>query len=218
MTMNSRQAEAYWQRLEGAGFIESGQHSEFKDGLHGFKADYEAVAPIGSTLFEDGMKLQADYIADTNNYDRLPDVLVGVAHGGNPMAMKIAEMLDDDVRGIQTAKDRDDRSKIVLPSYSEGRLLAVRPMFALVIDDIGTTGSTTAQVVELCRELFIPRVEVLYLLQRSASLPHLLSLDVRYRAVIRRVMDDYTPEQCQEYGPCADSVPLVHHPSRVVTT
>jgi len=212
--MNSRQADAYYQSLEMSSLVETEQHHEFRDGLHGFKMDFEAVAPFGSKYFDDGVELMADYIADEHNYPRLPSVLIGVANGANQLAMSVAEELGPEVKGIQTSKAINDRSRLQLPVFNERQLIRAHPMFALVLDDVGTSGSSTAQVANLCSELKIPQVEALYLIQRSAKLRHLGEIGIKFQAVIYKPMDNFTAEECQQSGPCSEPIELVRHPNR----
>ena len=212
--MSSQQIDQYWGALLDAGLIETERHHEFRDGLHGYKADFEAVAPPGSDLFNEGVGLLAEYVTDKQHYLSPPDTVIGVANGANQLALALAEELGSKVSGLQTVKNRDDPSMLEFPFFSERRLGFSSSRFALVIDDIGTSGSSTAQVAQLCKGLDVPRVEALYLLQRSTSLQNLGRIGVSYQALIKYPMDNLTPDECYEVGPCSVGVELVEHPNR----
>ncbi len=216
MTTDSRyRHRQYYDELIFNGFVESGQHSEFRDGLHGYKADYESVAPPDSELFDEGVDILANFVQDRFNYPIQPNLIIGVANGANALALAVAKKIGSGCLGLQTAKTFSDPSRLEIPFFSERLIQEIDPEFALVLDDVGTTGSSTAQVALLCQQLGIPRVEALYLLQRSKSLDRLAEIGVAHQAVIERPMDNYTPEQCLVDGPCSEDIPLIRHPSRI---
>lgn len=212
--MSNQRVEKYWGRMLESGLVETKQHHEFRDGLHGYKADYGRVAPDGSNMFYEGAGLVADHISDHQHYSGIPQAIVGVANGANKLALAVAEELGPGVIGVQTAKNRYDPSILELPLSSRWSLIDIRPEFALVLDDIGTSGSTTAQVANLCIDLNIPRVEALYLVQRSTNLHYLGRIGVAYQTVIYHPMINMTEVDCQKSGPCSVGVELVEHPNR----
>lgn len=196
---------AFRESLDQAGLVETYQHSEFRSGLHGFKADFEKAAPVGSKEFEDWVEVTADFIE--TEYYRPPDVLVSVANGTNELTTRTASRLGAYVIGLETQKDSKNK-RLKLTDLAELTLNRYGHEFALILDDVGTTGSNSSQVTDLLRPHFISRIEVLNTIQRSQFLPELDKRGISYRAIYTEVMQNFTPQDCREFGLCAQGVVL----------
>lgn len=181
-----------------------GVHHEFNQGLHGRKADFDKIDDA-SALFEEWVDLTVDHIQE--RYETQPDAVVGVAKGTNRLAKPVAERLGSEVLFLETKKE--ERSKPVL---TEGARLLVEefePVFALVVDDVGTRGTNTLSAARSTLEAGVERVKVLYALQRSVTLELLDEAGMEYDAIIHRYLPSYTPEECRAEGLCADGWRLI---------
>ncbi len=193
MTTLQERIDAFEVHLEQGGIIgdESQRiHQEFKKGQHGIKVDFgHAAIAEGTALFSEWVDVTHDYIE--GEYRQLPDGLVRVDSGTNALVGAVIKKFGTHVLDIATEKKPD----IGLTHAARKIITHERPNFLLVLDDVGTTGSTTRSVVDQIERLGVPRVEVLYALQRTVSLPYLARVAVQ--SMIRRPMPTYEPEQCR---------------------
>lgn len=180
-----------------------GVHHVFSQGLHGRKIDFDLI-PDDSELFNQWVDVTADFIR--KNYDVLPDAVIGVANGTNRLAFAVAEKLG--VTGLDTVKPEGSRNQPVLTEKSKDILTELKPELAVVLEDVGTTGTNSSSVSKSMRELGFDNFEVINTWQRSESLRLLDEMNVPYKSVIKEVLISYKPEEC-EY--CAKGWELLGH-------
>lgn len=169
-----------------------GIHHEFTDGGHGRKADFANVVN-NPELFGVWADISARFIAETY-HDRLPDTLVSVARGTNELSRSVAVKLGDSVRGVMTRRV-NERFQLTQRAH-ELALKGMLGSFAVVLEDVGTTGKSTELVVEVMRQYGTRRIEVINGLQRSPALPYLDRAGIQHRALITAELPTFTPEQC----------------------
>jgi orotate phosphoribosyltransferase len=180
-----------------------GVHHVFSQGLHGRKIDFDLI-PDDSELFNQWVEITADFIRD--NYEKIPDVLIGVANGTNRLAFAVADKLN--VPGLDTVKPEGSRNQPVLTEASEAKLKQLQPGLIVILEDVGTRGTNSSSVARSVRELGFDNLEVINTWQRSETLTLLDELKVPYKAVIKEVLISYKPEEC-EY--CQEGWELLGH-------
>lgn len=177
-----------------------GVHHEFSAGGHGQKLDFDNI-PTGSELYNEWVQTAADYIHE--EYDELPDVILGVANGTNRVALDVARKFDGAVFGAVSGKSPENSKKLYLPKSTLRLIGGMVPKFVLVLEDVGTTGSNSVQVAEQARATGAKHVEVLDTWQRRPQLERLDEAGIAYRAIINEPLTTYSPEECRESGFCA---------------
>ena len=185
-------------------------HHEFANGEHGRKADYDKI-PDGSELFIQWMGLFSRTIISLHP-GRLPDALVGVANGGNRIAQTAAYLLGSGVTALTTEKTNENTVR--LDGESLAKLAEIGIKYALIVDDVGTTGGTMLTAAQDLQEHGVTFVKALNGHQRTASLPRLRAADVEYDAMmVDTSLPTFTEEQCKTLpnGYCAKKVRLVRH-------
>ncbi len=185
-------------------------HHEFADGHHGRKLDFEKITD-DSDLYIPWVDLYARYIRA--RYRRsMPDAIVGVANGANRLSKDIPSSFSDlgkKVLSLYTAKTNSGSIRVTDESIAI--LEAKRVRFALIVEDVSTTGSTSANVVDHLRELGKRRIEIVSTWQRSTHLPYLEERQVRHGAMIYHPLPMFTPEECltSPEGYCARGIALI---------
>jgi len=192
-----------------------GVHHEFAQGGHGQKLDFDQI-PTNSELFYLWIRTLAEAIFThypTETHPREDLVLVSVAKGTNQVVPVLAENVDVKTRFALTKKIS---STAVALTFQGKRIIRSRPdTFALVIEDVGTTGNTTATAVESARSAGASRVEALVTWQRKAEMSRLIGIDAVHHAVIDTVLPTFSPEECrtnEEEGFCARGWKLIKRP------
>lgn len=190
-------------------------HHEFADGHHGRKLDFDKISSEDE-LYIQWVDLYAQYIKSRyRTRTAMPDALVGVANGANRLSRDIPSHFDGrlgkKVLSLFTVKTTSGDMRITDDSIAI--LDSKRVKFALIVEDVSTTGSTTAKVVDRLRELGQRRIEVVSTWQRSFSLPHLENKNVRHGAMIYHPMPMFAPEECRTSpeGYCARGIELEVH-------
>jgi orotate phosphoribosyltransferase len=173
-----------------------GVHHEFKRGKHGRKIDFEVVEG-DPELFEIWVAEVADFIS--SNYEVIPDLLVSVANGTNRLTESVATKL-----GIGFALTEKVDGIAVLSEGVTEVIHEASPDFALVLEDIGTTGYSSNNVAQQIKQLGAKRVEVLNSWQRMPELIYLIASRVAYKSLIvdYESVATYEPEDCQH---CRDN-------------
>lgn len=169
-----------------------GTHHVFSQGLHGRKIDFDLI-PDDSELFRQWVDLTADFIKE--NYPDLPEALVGVANGTNRLAISVAEKLG--LRGLVTFKPEGSRNQPILTPGAEGELKELRPKLVLILEDVGTRGTNSSSVARSVRDLGLDNLEVINTWQRSETLPLLDEINVPYKAIIKEILTNFSPEDCE---------------------
>lgn len=184
-------------------------HHEFVSGKHGRKLDFDKIVE-GTDFYIQWVALYARAIRSIYA-DQLPDAVVGIANGANRLSTHIAALLGGQVLGLVTTKTSP--SSVELDDASAESLRVRRANFIVTIDDVGTTGGTTATAVNHLRDLGVEHIEAVSTWQRSPTLPRLDELDIAYHAVIFEPLPTFSAEECETNpdGYCAQGVPLIAH-------
>lgn len=185
-----------------------GVHHLFVDGMHGQKAEF-SVIKRGMSLYRQWVKLSAQDIKQA--YEDLPEFILGVANGTNAFAEDVAAELKNGVIGLRTEKAQHNPKIKRLTPLAEAMISFFEPELVAVVDDAGTTGSSTYQVAEAALDAGAQEVVVQYALQRSANLPYLDKAVIAYTALVKRCLPNFTSEQCEAEGFCAKGWELLGH-------
>ena len=199
--------ETFKRSIESSGAIDPvGVHHEFREGAHGRKIDFDAVNDSTELLKEWASEV-AQYIA--SNYQPLPQLIVSVANGANkvvPMiAAGVAGLTGESLEYILTNKLD---GSLQISKEDKIRAESLRSAKALVIDDVGTTGSNSVSVCHLLMDLGVKDVEVLYTWQRTEALTRLADTKIPHRSMIvdYTSVQTYDPNNCQH---CHDGWALI---------
>lgn len=184
-------------------------HHEFVSGNHGRKLDFDKIE-TDTDFYIDWVSIYARTIR-ARYQDRMPDALVGIANGANRLSESVAHLLGKSVLGLTTVKM--DAKTVRLDDAALEAIEAGGVRFVLTIEDVGTTGSTTATAIDHLREVGVRRIEAVTTWQRNPSLPKLDALRVPYSSMIPEPLPMFAPEDCisDPQGFCAQGVPLVEH-------
>jgi orotate phosphoribosyltransferase-like protein len=184
-------------------------HHEFVSGNHGRKLDFDKI-PTDSDFYIDWVSIYARVIR-ARFEERLPDALVGVANGANRLSESVSPLLGKSVLGLTTVKL--DAKTVQLDEDALEAIHSKDVKFALIIEDVGATGSTTATAIERLREAGVRRIESITTWQRNPTLPRIDALRVPYSSMIPEALPMFTPEGCASdpLGFCAQGIPLVPH-------
>lgn len=197
------------QKIIDSGIVDrEGVHHIFSQGLHGQKIDFDLIND-DSELYSNWVELTAEFIE--LNYAPLPDVVVGVANGTNRLALSVAEALKGKTTALVTVKPGGSRNQPVLTDESLEKVKDIKPSFALIVEDVGTKGTNSSSVYRSLKESGVNKIEILNTWQRSESLSFLDEEGAEYKAVIKEVLTNYTPEECQKSGFCAKGWELLGH-------
>lgn len=184
-------------------------HHEFVSGNHGRKLDFDKIE-TDSDFYIDWVSVYARAIKAMYP-DKLPDALVGIANGANRLSESVSHLLGKQVLGLTTVKM--DAKTVRLDDEALEAIERNGVRFALTIEDVGTTGSTTATAVNHLREIGVRRIEAVTTWQRNPSLPYLGELRIPYGSVIPEPLPMFSPENCASdpAGYCATGIKLVPH-------
>lgn len=180
-----------------------GTHSEFVTSTHGRKVDMDLIL-TASELYEQWTDVISSYIQE--NYETQPTALIGVANGANRLAVSLATKLPNRPFGLMTEKAS---SKSVKLSVSVADIITqYQPEFVLVLEDVGTSGTSSLTAVKELKAAGAQHVEVLNTWQRTEKLYKLEEAGIPYRSIIKHLLPTYQPEDC-EY--CKAGVELIKH-------
>lgn len=184
-------------------------HHEFVSGNHGRKLDFDKIE-TDTDFYIDWVSIYARAIR-ARYQGRLPDALVGIANGANRLSESVAHLVGRSVLGLTTVKL--DAKTVRLDDAALEAIEGGGVRFALTIEDVGTTGSTTATAIDHLREVGVSRIEAITTWQRNPSLPKLDALRVPYSSMIPEPLPMFAPGECMSHplGLCAQGVPLVEH-------
>lgn len=197
-------AEELKQRILTEGILDDETvHHEFVSGMHGRKIDFDKI-PTGSELYRLWVDTCVAFIRE--NYDTLPDVVLGVANGANRLAVSIAAKLQNETIGLMSEKQTSRSSQ--LHKSAEDVIHGYRPNFVLVVEDVGTSGTTSETTAKRALEAGAKHVEVLNTWQRNQKLEKLDGSHIKYRSVIVEMLPNYQPDNCQY---CKAGSVLVKH-------
>jgi orotate phosphoribosyltransferase len=183
-----------------------GVHHEFASGMHGRKLDFDRI-PDDSMLYKTWITATSGFIRD--EYPDLPDLVVGVANGTNRVALDVAATLRNNVIGVGSQKDPDNKTILQLSQPIKNLISYVQPKLAVVIEDVGTTGSNSVQVAEQVFSAGAHEVEVVNTWQRRRILEKLVAVGIHYRSIIVEEIETYPAEVCQRSEHCAEGWELM---------
>jgi orotate phosphoribosyltransferase len=192
--------EEFRENLLQAGILDpEGTHHEFVSGMHGRKLDFDLIED-GTPLYSDWISVNAEYIRQ--QFDELPEVVLGVANGTNRVAIDTAAELGSGVLGLVTQKDVQTSKIITLPEEAKRVITEVEPRLVVVTEDVGTTGSNSVQAAVAAQEAGAQNVEVVTTWKRWENLERLDEAGIAYRAIINEALVTYSPEECAAEGFC----------------
>lgn len=173
-----------------------GVHHEFSQGLHGRKADLDAIIE-DTYLYDEWIDINTAFVADEFGLDALQNaVLVGVANGTNRVARDVSRAFDRKVPYIETFKNEQNLPELTWAAID---FLGTKQVeLAIVLEDVITRGTNSAATVlslQKHRPESLRRIEVVGTLQRGMP-ERLIELNVPYHAIIKHLMKDFTPEEC----------------------
>jgi orotate phosphoribosyltransferase len=193
--------EEFRENLLQAGILDpEGTHHEFVSGMHGRKLDFDLIES-GTPLYSDWISVNAEYIKQ--QFDELPEVVLGVANGTNRVAVDTAAELGSGVVGLVTQKDAQTSKIISLPEDAQRTIAEAKPKLLVVTEDVGTTGSNSVQAAVAAQEAGAQNVEVVTTWKRRENLERLDEAGIAYRAIINEALVTYGPEECEAEGFCA---------------
>lgn len=180
-----------------------GIHHEFVSGKHGRKLDFDNI-PDGSDLFGQWVEVTARELkGEYTNVDMGRFALVSVANGTNRLVGPVAETMGRGVTAILTQKDPDHPKQVLLPGGEIDKLQGLDASIAVLLEDVGTTGSTTATGVLSVRQTGTKNVEVVMAWKRQLRLERLDAIGAAYWAIIDEELPTYDPDECRDIGYCA---------------
>jgi hypothetical protein len=183
-----------------------GIHHEFVTLTHGQKIDFDKI-DTGSPLYDEWVEVNEEFIRE--QYPVLPEVLVGVANGTNRLALSTAKRFGCVVFGVESEKDEIDNKIVRLTPGAVDLISCMGPDLVVVQEDTSTFGTTSVQVALGCLAAGAKQVEVVTTWQRRPHLERLVEAGIPYRAIIRKMVDTFSPEDCQAFGHCSKGWNLI---------
>lgn len=185
------------------------QHHELNDGGHAQKLALKNIDG-DSQLYADLIALNAEFLRSIYDGD-MPQVLIGMANSAIRIAHDTAMELGDDVVSTETAKDK--KGRVVLPYASNLMIRQCEPEFVLLVEDVATTGKSTAHFARRFGYRFPNmRLEVANIWQRQPRLPYLERNHIPHYSMINYHLQVYRDEAVCRQDPdgyCARGIPLV---------
>lgn len=178
-------------------------HHEFVSGMHGRKLDFD-LNLTGGQFYEEWMDACAKFIKE--NYKIRPDMILGVADGANRMAISIAARLPGSVLGLTTSKTTP--KSVELTKVADNMISSYKPKFVLIVEDVGTAGTTSASAAVAALKAGARKVSVLNTWQRREHLEKLEEVKVKYDSMIKDFLPTYQPDECVY---CKAKVAFVPH-------
>lgn len=178
-------------------------HHEFVSGMHGRKIDFD-LNLTGSEFYEQWMDACAQYIEE--NYKDMPSMILGVANGANRMSISIAARLPGRILGLTTEKETP--KSVVLNKVADDLISSYKPELVLILEDVGTAGTTSASAAKAALAAGAKKVCVLNTWQRREHLEKLEEAGVEYDSMIKDFLPTYEADAC-EY--CKQGVELIAH-------
>lgn len=187
-----------------------GVHHEFVSGMHGRKLDFDTIPRFEdpddilgdfSPLYNEWVDVNAAFLRTT--FPALPQVIIGVANGTNRLAIDLETRLESYTMGLPSAKDDQNAKKLFLPVRTQNALKYLEPRLAVVVEDVGTTGSNSVQVAIAAREAGARDAVVVTTWKRREQLERLDEAGIEYRAIIDEPLPTFSPEDCVQTGFCS---------------
>jgi orotate phosphoribosyltransferase len=118
-----------------------------------------------------------DVILETGN----PDVIVGVALSGLPLATLVADELEAELAVFVPQKQRGSENESFKGSFSQN-FADIAGKSCAIVDDVITTGSTTTEIVKVIKEMKATPLSVAVLINKKGITE---VLDVPIRSLVR---------------------------------
>lgn len=207
-------AKIFRNNIVRSGVLDTDIHREFVKGQHGKKLEFDKVYQRRqSGLYLASLGLKTHMLRERVEPGQTI-ALLGIANGAVQHALDWVVFARSTlpgcrVVGLTTKKYMQDDQKIVeLTDQSRAWLADNQPDLVVLDDDVGTTGSSTAQPVPELRRFGVSCIWAAYDWIRSESLPHLDELHVPYSGIVEEPLPNYEPADCRDFGHCAQGVPL----------
>lgn len=186
-----------------------GTHHEFVSGMHGRKIDFDSI-PDDSDLFNEWVDVVTEFIKQTypsGSYKKL--AIVSVANGTNRLVPLVAKKLGKNTVGLLTEKVSPKEVKLTDEAIKQ--LHSFKPDLVVTIEDVGTSGTTSATAVQSIRKAGAKLVESINTWQRRKQLEKLDELDVTNNSIITAILPTFTAEECKASGYCAQGWEYIEH-------
>lgn len=182
-------------------------HHEFVSGAHGRKLDFDKIFD-GTDMFIHWMSVYARAVKEMYP-NRRPDVVVGIANGANRVARHVGYLLG--IQSLETVKT--DKKAVELNEDALAYLDDNEVKFALITEDVGTTGGTSMTAADHLRDVGVRRIEAVNGWQRNQTLAKFDDARIPHNAVILEPLPTFSPEDClsDSEGYCAKGVELIPH-------
>jgi orotate phosphoribosyltransferase len=118
-----------------------------------------------------------DVILETGN----PDVIVGVALSGLPLATLVADELEAELAVFVPQKQRGSENESFKGRFSQN-FADIAGKSCAIVDDVITTGSTTTEIVKVIKEMKATPLSVAVLINKKGITE---VLDVPIRSLVR---------------------------------
>lgn len=185
-------------------------HHEFKRGSHGRKMDFGMVKK-GMPEYDAWVMQNKHAIRERYSYEH-ELYIVGVETGTTQLAFDVAEALGNFAVGLRTEKLPDnsvrlsESAKLLLGNYMQ-----TSPASVVVLEDVGTTGFTSGNVVLETQRAGAEFSEVQITWKRSTNLQFLDEHSIKNYTIIDETVPSMPPEECELYGDCSKGVRLVQY-------
>ncbi len=204
----------YRGNIVASGVLDTDIHREFVKGQHGKKLEFDKIYKRRkSGLYLASLGLKTNMLRERV----LPGqkvAILGIANGAVQHALDWAVYCKPalpgcEVVGLTTRKYMVGDQKIVKLT-DEARLWLSQntPDLVVLDDDVGTTGSSTAQPVPELQSFGVGSIWAAYDWIRSEYLQFLDQLRVPYSGIVEEPLPNYEPEECRTVGLCAQGVSL----------
>lgn len=175
-----------------------GVHHEFVSGKHGRKLDFDLI-PKDSPLFEQWVEAASSRIEELYGEEDLGTIVIlSVANGTNRLVRPVSDRLGDNY--VSALTEKATSKSVKLTRSARFVLQKVNPQLVVALEDVGTSGTTSASAVLAVREMSIPRVEALNTWQRRSHLEVLETINAPYNSIIHEDLPTYTPDECERMG------------------
>ncbi len=190
-----RSVQLFEQNLWDGGIIEPDRvHSEFSQGLHGQKIDFDKIDEL-DPLFDQWVQITAETVDYYYPGKIRPEFLVGVDGGTNRLVGPVAARLGSEVVALTTKKIGP--SVVALEPAYFAQIMLAKPELVVVLEDAGTTGANAASAAKHSRGAGAQRVEAIFTWQRQPELYELDQAQIRYHSLIKNFLPTFTADECR---------------------
>ena len=173
---------------------QDGVHHEFVTGVHGQKLDFDKIK-THSDFYIQWVCVYARAVRAIYADAELPDAIVGIANGANRLAHSISAFLGDRVISLETEKIDDKSVRLTFDSIEKIENNKIDSI--LIIEDVGTSGSTVATAVDDLLKHGISNIAAINFWQCTKTLQKLDKMGIGYYAAIDDVLPTFEPDKCK---------------------